>query len=482
MSATMIKEFRLPDLGEGLTESEILSWKVAVGDTVSLNQVIAEVETAKAVVELPSPFAGVVKELHEQPGTVVEVGKPIVSFEVADDAGASRSGTESPGGAVSGAAPGGAATAAGPAKREPNLVGYGAVVESSGRPARRTRNFAASVTSSVAGSVPAARAVAAPTEAPVAEPETTGTERPRSTPPVRKLAKDLGVELSAVRGTGTDGLITREDVLNFVGGDLAAPVRHLSAVSDDATVPDQASAERGASRGEREVRSPVKGVRKAMAAAMVASAFTAPHATEFLTVDVTPTMELLAKLKAGKAFSGHKLTPLTIVAKAVLIALRRNPALNSRWDEANQEVVQFNYVNLGIAAATPRGLTVPNIKDADTMSLLELSEALTGLTDSARAGKTAPAELSGGTISITNIGVFGIDAGTPILNSGEAAILAMGAVRKTPWEFRNEVALRQVMTLSLSFDHRLVDGEQGSRFLADVGAILAEPGMVLTMI
>ena len=219
-----------------------------------------------------------------------------------------------------------------------------------------------------------------------------------------------------------------------------------------------------------------------MAAAMVASAFTAPHATEFLTVDVTPTMDLLSKLKASKGFSGHKLTPLTIVAKAVLIALRRNPALNSRWDEANREVVQFNYVNLGIAAATPRGLTVPNIKDADTMTLLELSEALTGLTESARAGKTAPAELSGGTISITNIGVFGIDAGTPILNAGEAAILAMGAVRRTPWEFQNEVALRQVMTLSLSFDHRLVDGEQGSRFLADVGAILAEPGMVLTMV
>lgn len=458
----MIKEFRLPDLGEGLTESEILSWKVAVGDTVSLNQVIAEVETAKAVVELPSPFAGVVKELHEQPGTVVEVGKPIVSFEVADDAGASPLG-----GAPAGATPGAATTAGGPAKREPNLVGYGAVVESSGRPTRRTRNFTAALPAAVPGTVPES------------------AERPRSTPPVRKLAKDLGVELSAVPGTGTDGLITREDVLNFVGGDVSAPVRHLSAVSDEAATPDESAPEQAQAATEglsREVRTPIKGVRKAMAAAMVASAFTAPHATEFLTVDVTPTMDLLAKLKASKGFSGHKLTPLTIVAKAVLIALRRNPALNSRWDEANREVVQFNYVNLGIAAATPRGLTVPNIKDADTMSLLELSEAITGLTESARAGKTAPAELSGGTISITNIGVFGIDAGTPILNSGEAAILAMGAVRKTPWEYRDEVALRQVMTLSLSFDHRLVDGEQGSRFLADVGAILAEPGMVLTMV
>ena len=462
----MIKEFRLPDLGEGLTESEILSWKVAVGDTVALNQVIAEVETAKAVVELPSPFAGVITALHEQPGTVVEVGKPIVSFEVeGDDGGPSAVG------------PAQAETA----KREPNLVGYGAIVEASGRPTRRARTFAA----------PAAAQAPAPAAAPVAEPvapaavgrvepaapaeaaPTNADERPRSTPPVRKLAKDLGVELTAVTGTGAGGLITREDVQNFAGGGdrtvagtPAGPVPAAGVV-----IP-----------GERETRTPIKGVRKLTAAAMVSSAFTAPHATEFLTVDVTPTMELLARLKASRAFEGFKLTPLTLVAKALLIALRRQPSLNSRWDEASQEIVQFNYVNLGIAAATPRGLTVPNIKDADRMSLTELSTALTDLTETARAGKTSPAELSGGTISITNIGVFGIDAGTPILNPGEAAILAMGAVRKMPWEYKDEVALRQVMTLSLSFDHRLVDGEQGSRFLADIGAILADPGMVLAMV
>lgn len=459
----MIKEFRLPDLGEGLTESEIVSWKVGVGDTVTLNQVIAEVETAKAVVELPSPFAGVITALHEQPGTVVEVGKPIVSFEVPDDAGVS---------------PTGAAPAEGEApKRQPNLVGYGAVVESSGRPVRRQRTFAAPVAAPVE-TKPVETKPVETTPAETTHPEPQAFERPRSTPPVRKLAKDLGVELAAVPGTGAHGLITREDVRNFVGGgDVPAAARHLSAVSETA-VPAGLTA----AQGEREVRTPIKGVRKYTAAAMVASAFTAPHATEFLTVDLTPTMNLLAKLKASRAFQDHKLTPLTLVAKAVLIALRRNPSLNSRWDEANQEIVQFNYVNLGIAAATPRGLTVPNIKDADTLSLLELSEALTDLTETARAGKTAPAELADGTISITNIGVFGIDAGTPILNPGEAAILAVGAVRKMPWEFQDEVALRQVVTLSLSFDHRLVDGEQGSRFLADVGAILADPGMVLTMV
>jgi pyruvate dehydrogenase E2 component (dihydrolipoamide acetyltransferase) len=461
MSATMIKEFRLPDLGEGLTESEILSWKVDVGDTVRLNQVIAEVETAKAVVELPSPFAGVIKELHEQPGSVVEVGKPIVSFEVADDAGdppSQASGAFSPGAgesALESLNPRQTPNAAESPKREPNLVGYGAVVEASGRPTRRPRNFA-----------PVVEPV--DTRPPVVEP----VERPRSTPPVRKLAKDLGVDLSRVPGTGPGGLITREDVQDFSGhaGEPAAET------AGPVPVPG------GILTGERETRTPIKGVRKHTAAAMVQSAFTAPHATEFLTVDVTPSLELLAKLKNGRDFAGTRLTPLTLAAKAVLVALRRNPALNSRWDEDNQEIVTYNYVNLGIAAATPRGLTVPNIKDADVMALPQLAQALTALAETARAGKTTPADLSGGTISITNIGVFGIDAGTPILNPGEAAILGLGAVRTMPWEYKGEVALRQVLTLSLSFDHRLVDGEQGSRFLADVGAILAEPGIVLTMV
>ncbi len=310
--------------------------------------------------------------------------------------------------------------------------------------------------------------------APVAAP----AERPRSTPPVRKLAKDLGVDLAAITGTGEHGLITRDDVRNFVGGgDLPAAAHGLAGEPAAAAGPAG-----GASPGQqRETRTPIKGVRKLTAAAMVASAFTAPHATEFLTIDVTPTMELLARLKNNRAYAGLKLTPLTLVSKAVLIALRNHPTLNTRWDEDRQEIVQFNYVNLGIAAATPRGLTVPNIKDADRMSLPELSAALTSLTDTARAGKTSTADLSGGTISITNIGVFGIDAGTPILNPGEAAILAVGAVRKMPWEYRDEVALRQVMTLSLSFDHRLVDGEQGSRFLQDLGSLLADPGMAMAM-
>lgn len=497
MTATMIKEFRLPDLGEGLTESEILSWKVAVGDTVTLNQVIAEVETAKAVVELPSPFAGVVAALHEQPGSVVEVGKPIVSFEV-DDAGASNggngpvaghqaagepestsetasdggSGSNSGSGPNSGSQPVEASGAtANPAKREPNLVGYGAVVEHTGRPTRRVRANVQAVqtetvqTETTQAETPQARPAEVARES-TPHPDAATAERPRSTPPVRKLARDLGIDLQLVPGTGPGGLITREDVQNFTG---------------EAEATSAAPAEPAAT-GERETRMPIKGVRKFTAAAMVQSAFTAPHVTEFLTIDVTATMELLARLRASKAFEGYKLTPLTIAAKAVLIALRNNPTLNSRWDGARQEIIQYNYVNLGIAAATPRGLTVPNIKDADRLTLRELATALSELTDTARAGKTSPSDLSGGTISITNIGVFGIDAGTPILNPGEAAIVALGAVRKAPWVVDDQIAVRQVMSLSLSFDHRLVDGEQGSRFLADLGAILSDPAMVLTMV
>ena len=459
----MIKVFKLPDLGEGLTESEIVAWHIAPGDSVELNQHIADVETAKAVVELPSPFTGVVTELHQPSGVVVHVGEPIVSFEVEgaepDDAPAANAGR--PDGAVAAAETDAGEPAQG---REAVLVGYGAAVERNGRPKRRARrgNMVTEPTEPAEPVETAAGSVADVTSSSLA---TAVGERPRSTPPVRALARDLGVELGAISGTGPDGLITRDDVLTVAEGlTPAAPAASVTAP------------------GERESRTQIKSLRKLTAAAMVQSAFTAPHVTEFLTVDVTPTVELLDSLKRNRAFADVRINILTVVAKALCIAISRNPSVNSRWDDAAGEIVQFNYVNLGIAAATPRGLIVPNITDAETLSLTELATALAGLTDAARSGKTSQAALGGGTISITNIGVFGIDAGTPILNPGEAAILAMGVIRRTPWEYKGEIALRQVMTLSLSFDHRLVDGEQGSRFLADVGAILAEPGMVLTMV
>ncbi|MET0783525.1 MAG: dihydrolipoamide acetyltransferase family protein [Leifsonia flava] len=472
----MLMDFRLPDLGEGLTESEIVNWHVGVGDTVTLNQVIAEVETAKAIVELPSPYAGIVARLYAEPGVTVNVGEPIVAFEVEASAGlvGSRATDAAPDAASRG-------TAESPA---PNLVGYGARVES-GVPQRRARRAGSESPSVQVAAAPAPVPDPAPVPAAVpssAAPMATPTaasaapvDRPRSTPPVRKLAHDLGIDLAQLAGTGDHGLITREDV-------EAAASAMTSGVGE---VPDRPAPEpssRAASGAARETRTPIRSVRKHTAAAMVQSAFTAPHVTEFLTVDVTATMELLARLKQDRSLAEHRIGILAIVAKALCIAVRRNPSVNTHWDEVAQEIVEFHYVNLGIAAATPRGLVVPNIPDAGDLTLPELADALAALTATARDGRTEPARLSGGTISITNIGVFGIDAGTPILNPGESAILAMGAVRREPREHEGGIALRDVMTLSLSFDHRLVDGEQGSRFLADIGMMLRDPARAFAMV
>ena len=417
------REFKLPDLGEGLTESDIVGWRVAVGDRVELNQVIAEVETAKALVELPSPYSGVIAELHAAAGDTVDVGAPLVTFELDAPAEESEDADAPP----------------------PNLVGYGARDEHTGR--RRRARVAAS---------PAPASAQAP--APASEPPAaTRPERKPSSPPVRVLARRLGVDLESLDGSGPDGLIVRADV--------------EAAARATVTTPEHA--------GLQEVRIPIRGVRKHTAAAMVQSAFTAPHVTEFLTVDVTPTVDLLASMKQHPLASGTRVTLLALVAHAVCDALTRHPSLNSSWDEDAQEIVQHGQVNLGIAAATERGLIVPNIPHAETLPLLGLAAAIGELTETARTGRTAPERLRGGTFTITNVGVFGVDAGTPLLNPGEAGILAVGAVRRRPWEHRGELALRDVLTLSLSFDHRLVDGEQGSRFLAEVGSLLAEPGLAL---
>ena len=485
----MIKEFPLPDLGEGLTESEIVAWRVAVGDRVELNQIIADVETAKAVVELPSPYAGVITALHAAEGETIDVGAPLFSCDtggpdVDSDAPATPETSAEAVASAEAAASAMQASLTTPAVDTadaapgPNLVGYGAAAESG--PKRRAR---AGLHSSPVATAPVeteATHIAAH-DATVTEVEPLA-ERPRSTPPVRKLARDLGVDLERVTGTGERGLITRDDVEAAASASPSSERVSARSESVGEFVPESTrTADVGRQQPPAETRIPIRGVRKHTAAAMVRSAFTAPHVTEFLTVDVTATMQLLRGIRDDRAFSGHKVTPLAVVAKALCIAARRTPEVNARWDEDAQEIVQFGGVNLGIAAATERGLVVPNIKGAESMTLVELADAITLLADTARAGRTQPADLGGGTISITNIGVFGIDAGTPIRNPGEAAILAMGAVRRQPWEYQGEIALRELMTLSLSFDHRLVDGAQGSRFLADIGAILREPGIALTM-
>ncbi|MGY1986382.1 dihydrolipoamide acetyltransferase family protein [Blastococcus sp. SYSU DS0669] len=495
------RQFKLPDVGEGLTEGEILQWLVAVGDTITVNQPLCEVETAKAAVELPSPWAGTVVELLHEAGTTVDVGEPIITVDVGGDAPAAEpagegaaTGEEPAAGLIGGAAPGG---------RTAVLVGYGPRTTEARRRPRRSGAAAAARATALPGAdygsggtdrppLPSddgppllatapdmrskpvrhgglevgrqAEAAARREEAAPSRGSAPGRRGPRplAKPPVRKYAKDLGVDLTTVSGTGTDGCITRADV------DAAVAARA-----------DGAGAQAPVAGTAGEQRIPVKGVRKATAAAMVASAFTAPHVTEFLTVDVTRMMKLRSRLAARPELAGVKVSPLLFVAKAVLLAAQRHPMVNSSWDEAAQEIVVHGQVNLGIAAATPRGLVVPNIKDAGRLSLAELAGALAELTETARAGRTAPGDMTGGTLTITNVGVFGVDTGTPILNPGESVILAFGAVRELPWVHKGKVRPRQVTQLALSFDHRIVDGELGSRFLADVGALLHDPGAAL---
>ncbi|MBA2311061.1 MAG: 2-oxo acid dehydrogenase subunit E2 [Pseudonocardiales bacterium] len=475
----MRKEFALPDAGEGLTEAEILVWRVAPGDTVTQNQTLVEIETAKAAVELPSPWSGVVAELLAEPGATVSVGTPIIAIDT-EPAG----GSDAPAAPTTQAAdparnlepkrgvedvtddnsapngPHGGAEA--PAEKITTLVGYGPQQKSSSR--RRRRQPAATAqaapiqdrrerTSSRADRGPTSTrgdlGGAAPT------PSSNGDRVvPLAKPPVRKLARDLGVDLRTVTGSGPNGVITREDLQQPPPPRAPPPTRESRRV-------------------------PIKGVRKAMAQAMTESAFTAPHVTEFLTVDVTAMMELRERLGGDPQFAGVKLTPLVFAAKAVCLAAARTPEINSSWNGEAGEIVYHGAVHLGIAAATPRGLVVPNIADADTLSLRELAQALSELTDTARAGTTTPADMLGGTFTITNVGVFGVDTGTPIINPGQAAILALGAVKPAPWVVDGELAVRTVCQLSLSFDHRLVDGEQGSRFLADVGSLLSDPALAL---
>ncbi|WIB77884.1 dihydrolipoamide acetyltransferase family protein [Curtobacterium sp. MCPF17_002] len=531
-------EFPLPDVGEGLTEAEIVQWRVAIGDEIAVDQVLVEIETAKSLVELPSPFAGKVTGLLVSEGDTVEVGKPIIRVE--SDASVTS-------GAVAGGQPGGAAPvadsvptspvvastppapaapatpvaqapaapapvaapapaaavppaapAAGPvaaaaapaAAPQPVavdasvvgtdessgavLVGYGSATSSPSRRKPGARRAAAlAAEASRASSVDAAAAAEAsvdPGEDSTAEAITAQASAPArkqsvatnvlAKPPIRKLAKDLGVELTEIVATGLAGEVTRDDV-----------IRHAKQASVFRNIE---TPEWGGVRSET---IPVKGVRKAIATAMTTSAFTAPHVSLFVDVDATRTMEFVKRLKSSPTFAGVKVSPLLIVAKAVIWAVRRNRSVNSTWTD--REIIVHHFVNLGIAAATPRGLIVPNIKDAQDMTLLELAQALEELTLTARDGKTTPKQMANGTVSITNIGVFGMDTGTPILNPGEVAIVAMGTIKPKPWVVDGEVRSRMVTTIGASFDHRVVDGDVASRFVHDVASVLEEPALLL---
>lgn len=443
-----MSEYKLPDVGEGLTEAEIVTWKVKVGDEVKINDIVVEIETAKSLVELPSPYAGVVEALLVAEGVTVEVGTPIIRIGDGVDAPAPP---QTPADELDLSNP----AATGRVEGE-SLVGRNKAERGSVRRAR------VAVSAQVVVEQRAQRADSRDLQsAPV---------HVLAKPPVRKLARDLGVDLTTCRATGPGGSVARADV--------------EAAVSPGFEAPAGAAAPQPTDRGEREWREPIKGVRKMMGAAMVSSAFTAPHVTEWITVDVTRTSEFVGRLKARREFADLKISPLLILAAACLRAVRRTPVINSTWDEAAQEIVFKRYVNLGIAAATPRGLVVPNVKDADQLSLVELATALGELTAVAREGRTQPAEMAGGTFTITNVGVFGIDGGTPIINPGESAILCFGATKRQPWVVRDSrgqesLEIRDVCTLTLSFDHRHVDGESGSRFLADVASIMEDPAASL---
>ncbi|MFF0724964.1 dihydrolipoamide acetyltransferase family protein [Streptomyces sp. NPDC004134] len=493
-----LREFRLPDVGEGLTEAEILKWYVQPGDAVHDGMVVCEVETAKAAVELPIPYDGVVQEIRFAEGDTVDVGTPIIAVDTepgaAPEPGEPAAGAEA--GSGDSTAPDGGETPGAAPKREPVLVGYGVSQSSTKRRPRKAQPGAEAAVAAAAiqgelngqaapppaPDVPEARvsatepAAPASAGAPAAAAPAAAGGPVLAKPPVRKLAKDLGVDLAAVVPTGDGGVITRDDVHAAAAPAPAAPAQPVPAAQPAAQPAPAAEPATTA----RETRIPIKGVRRATAQAMVASAFTAPHVTEFVTVDVTRTMKLVRELKEDPDLAGLRINPLLIVAKALLLAIRRNPEVNSAWDEDRQEIVRRHYVNLGIAAATPRGLIVPNIKDAHARSLPGLATELAGLVATAREGRTTPEAMQNGSVTITNVGVFGIDTGTPILNPGEPAILAFGAIRLQPWVHKGKVKPRHVTTLALSFDHRLVDGELGSKVLADVAAVLERPKRLLT--
>ncbi len=450
-----VSKFTLPDVGEGLTEAEIVEWKVSPGDTVSINQVLVEIETAKSLVELPSPFVGVVGEILVPAGTTVDVGTLIITID-SDATAGSVAGADVPAGSSSAADALTADTTSTISDEapEPVLVGRGATAT---MPTRRRRHTGASIAHETLAPAAPEQPRAQPLE-PTRRAASAGPVMAK--PPIRKLAKDLGVDLSMVEPTGPVGDVTREDVLR--GATQASVFRNIQ-------TPEWPV--------DRDEHIPVKGVRKAIASAMVKSAFTAPHVSLFVDVDATRTMEFVKRLKASTDFAGVRVSPLLIMAKAMIWAVRRNPTVNSTFTD--EEIIVRHYVNLGIAAATPRGLIVPNIKEAQDMSLLELAAALEKLTLTARDGKTSPAEMSHGTITITNIGVFGMDTGTPILNSGEAGIVALGTIKQKPWVVDGEVRARFVTTIGASFDHRVVDGDVASRFLADVASIIEEPALLL---
>jgi len=426
--ADEVREFKLPDLGEGLEEAEIVSWLVKEGEEVELNQPIVEVETEKALVQIPSPYAGVVEKLHGEVGDRVKVGSALVSIKTA--AGAPEAGK----------------------RRQEVLVGYGPEEEGSRRRRRKK--------------IGKAGIEAEP------EPEPATPRKALATPPVRKLAREMGVDIDTVRGSGTDGRVTRDDITAAAeGGQPAAPREHVASV----TRLEPAARRPVVEDGPAEERIPVRAIRRTIAERMVRSYSEIPHVTEWLQVDATELMKLRDDLKTAPEAEGVKMSPLPVLVKALIAALRKHPLINSSWDAQSGEIVIKRYYNIGIATDTERGLLVPVVRDADQLSVFDISREVTRLAESARSGTITPVELTGSTITITNVGSFGMESGTPIINFPEAAILATGSITKRPWVVGDQIVARYVMTLALSFDHRIIDGAEAGRFLRYLGDLVEKP-------
>jgi len=427
--ADEVREFKLPDLGEGLEEAEIVSWLVKQGEEVELNQPLVEVETEKALVQIPSPYAGVIETLHGDVGDRVKVGAALVSIKTA--AGEPEAG-----------------------KRREVLVGYGPEEEGSRRRRRKKLGKTAD---------------AEP------EPEPAAPRKALATPPVRKLAREMGVDIDTVRGSGPDGRVTRDDVVAASEGPTPAPgpapkehVASVTRLEPSARRPIEEA-------GPAEERIPVRAIRRTIAERMVRSYSEIPHVTEWLQVDATELMKLRDDLKSAPEAEGVKMSPLPVLVKALIAALRKHPLVNSSWDTESGEIIVKRYYNIGIATDTERGLLVPVVRNADQLSVFDIAREVSRLAESARDGKITPVELTGSTITITNVGSFGMESGTPIINFPEAAILATGAITKRPWVIGDQLVARYVMTLALSFDHRIIDGAEAGRFLRYLGDLVEKP-------
>jgi 2-oxoisovalerate dehydrogenase E2 component (dihydrolipoyl transacylase) len=429
-----VREFLLPDLGEGLEDAEVVTWRVAAGDRVELNQTLVEVNTAKALVEIPSPWEGVIEALHANEGDVVKVGERLVSVRLGDDAGpeaADSAATEptapDPAAGSSGAA---AESTTERPKRRPVLVGYGVAEDEEG--AFRAPEAA---TGRRAGG-------------PVA-----------ASPPVRKLAKELGVSLAAVTGSGPNGRVTREDVQAAASAGTA----------------DTGGAAAGSAVGapqEDASRIPLRGTRRLIAEHMARAAREVPMVTTFLTLDASSLQAFRHDIERGE---GERVSPLPIVVRALVDVCRDHPRLNSSFDADASEIVLHHRRHVGIATDTDNGLVVPVVHDADRLGILEIAAEIARLSAAARSGRVAPSEISGSTITVTNVGTFGAESGTPIVNHPEAAILALGVLEPRALVIDGVVEARPAVTLSLTFDHRVLDGAQAGRALRDLGDLLESP-------